>query len=100
MPIADTRLTPLETRLPDRIRTALGKPEIRNSLARIFDSNHADGVKTSDGGPPVSLEVLWRLPRMVLDVACVNKDNVRGMLAELSTFCVTAEDALPDPKTV
>lgn len=88
-PLAGTRLTPFETKLPDHLRAALDKPEIRESLARIFDSCQADGIKAQG-----DVEAFWRLPRRVLDISLLNMANVRGMLAELLTLCAGAEQAL------
>jgi hypothetical protein len=100
MALAATRLTPFETRQPDRVRAALDKPEIREPLARIFDSCRADGVKAESGARLVSLEAFWRLPRRVLDISLLNIDNIRGMLTELSTLCAGAERILPETKAV
>jgi hypothetical protein len=91
MSLAATRLTPFETRLPDRLRAALDKPEIREPLACIFDSCQADGIKAQG-----EMEAFWRLPRRVLDISLLNTGTVRGMLTELLTLCAGAEQAFPD----
>ena len=97
--IASTRLEPFETALPDRLRTALGEEEIRATLAHIFDFRHADRVQAG-GGRSGNLEAFWGLPGRVLDMAFMNKDNVRGILAELSTICNCAEHTLPDATAI
>jgi hypothetical protein len=93
--LAATRLTPIETSGPDRAQAelVLAKPEFREGLKRIFDSCHADGVKNEFGGRVrmVSLEAFWRLPRGVLDISLLSKDNVRGMLTALANLSASAE---------
>jgi hypothetical protein len=88
-------LTPLETRLPDRFRAALEKQKFRETLARIFDSCHADGVKAPiDGSDAVG--AFWCSTESALKQQALNKETVRETLTALSTLYADVEQLRTD----
>jgi hypothetical protein len=89
-------LTPFQTTLPDRFRTALEQQKFREALARIFDSCHADGVKApADGSAAVG--AFWSSPGNALKKQALRKEAVRETLIELSTLYTASEQLFPKP---
>jgi hypothetical protein len=94
--LAGEHLTPFETTLPDRFRTALEQQKFREALARIFDSCRADGVKApADGSAAVG--AFWSSTVNALKKRALRKEAVRETLVELSTLYTAADQLLPKP---
>jgi hypothetical protein len=96
MQLAGDHLTPFETTLPDRFRSALEHQKFREALARIFDSCHADGVKApADGSAAVG--AFWSSTVNIFKKQALRKETVRETLIELSTLYTAAEQPFPTP---
>ena len=81
---------------PDRFRTALDQPQIRESLTHLFDSCHADGVKAPADGFN-SVGAFWHPSAIAVKKHVLDKDAVRETLTELSSLCAAAEQLYPKP---